>query len=168
MDKKKYKEALVISDTHGKKKIISDVLKDNPGIDYIFHLGDYDSDMDGVKTHAKAISVRGNCDFVSENCNTEQVNILGQKIILTHGHKFGVKYDFSRLLYYAMEKEAKAILFGHTHLPYMENKEGIWLINPGSAGEPRDGEGTYAILRIYDFGIVPKLFKTVKNFDVFY
>ena len=89
----------------------------------------------------------------------EEVVLAGQKIILTHGHLLKVKYSYERAFYYAQEHEAKAIIFGHTHRQYCEYIDGIWMINPGSAGESGSGGIEYATLLISDVGVVPKLKK---------
>ncbi len=34
----------------------------------------------------------------------------------------------------------RAILFGHTHLPYVREVEGTAFVNVGSAGRPKDGD----------------------------
>lgn len=151
--------ALALSDSHGDKGAISKALDRFGDVDYIFHLGDYSSDAEYVAEQSKArvITVRGNCDYISDDPYFEEVVIRGQRIILTHGHKLGAKYSYDRLFYYAQEREAKALLFGHTHVPYCEYMDGIWLVNPGSISEPRSGLPSAARLLIGAFGVVPKV-----------
>lgn len=40
------------------------------------------------------------------------------------------------------------LILGHTHIPYEVRNEKIWVINPGSAGMPKDGnpKASYAVL----------------------
>ena len=58
----------------------------------------------------------------------------------------GVKYSTDRLFYKAKEIGAQIALFGHTHCRYYAYEEGIHILNPGSAGQPRDGKpASYAI-----------------------
>lgn len=151
--------ALALSDSHGDFSALGKALDRFGDVEYIFHLGDYASDAGYIAEHsrAKVLSVRGNCDFVSDAPYYTEAVIRGQKIILTHGHKLGAKYSVDRLFYYAREHEAKAILFGHTHAPYCEYTEGIWLVNPGSVSEPRGGPPSAATLLIGAFGVVPKI-----------
>jgi putative phosphoesterase len=151
--------ALALSDSHGKLSAIQRALDRFGDTEYIFHLGDYDSDAKYIAEHsrAKVMRVRGNCDLMSGEPYFREIFICGQKIILTHGHQLKVKYSVNRLLYYAQENEAKAILFGHTHMPYCEFEDGIWMVNPGSVAEPRAGLPSAARLLIGDFGVVPKI-----------
>ena len=52
---------------------------------------------------------------------------------MTHGHKHGVKMTLVNLLREARKTNAKAVLYGHTHIPdcYQE-EDGLWVLNPGS------------------------------------
>lgn len=154
-----YVHALVLSDTHGNKSAIDAVLKDCSGMDYIFHLGDNISDARYIerKSCAKVICVKGNCDVGDHGDEVEKVVLKGQKILLTHGHQFKVKYSYDRIYYKALEEKVQAVLFGHTHKPFCEYREGIWMLNPGSAGESFDGIIHYATLLIGEMGVVPKL-----------
>ncbi len=151
--------ALAVSDSHGDHRALKKMLDQFKDVAYIFHLGDYASDADYIaaNSRAKILSVRGNCDFISDAPYYEEVVILGQRIVLTHGHKLGAKYSFDRLFYYAKEHEAKAILFGHTHVSFCEYMDGIWLVNPGSVSESQSGPPSAAMLLIGEFGVVPKI-----------
>lgn len=44
--------------------------------------------------------------------------------------------------------EVDSVIMGHTHIAWQETVQGKWLINPGSCGQPRDGQpgASYAIL----------------------
>ena len=156
--------ALAFADSHGNTSGMQKALELFGGdAEYIFHLGDYSRDAEFLRQHsgAKVIAVRGNCDLASEDLYYEEVILCGHKIILTHGHKLNVKYTTDRLLYYAQEREAKAILFGHTHVPMAEYADGVWLVNPGSITEPRAGFRSVAKLMIGPWGVVPKILQVV-------
>lgn len=154
-----YVHALVLSDTHGNKSAIDAVLQECGAVDYIFHLGDNSSDARYIdeKTRAKVVFVKGNCDMGDVGNEVDEIVLKGQKILLTHGHLFKVKYSYDRLYYKGLEAEAKAALFGHTHKPFCEYRDGLWLVNPGSAGDSFDGVVHYATLLIGEMGVVPKL-----------
>ncbi len=158
---REYVRALVLSDTHGNADAVKRVLAANPEADYVFHLGDNVRDARWIdeNTRAKVICVSGNCDPGEAANEFEEVTLHTQKIILTHGHLLKVKFSYDRAFYYAQEHEAKAILFGHTHRQHCEYIDGIWMVNPGSAGESGGGDAEYATLLIGDMGIVPKLKK---------
>lgn len=151
--------ALVLSDSHGDKNAIQKALDQFGDVDYIFHLGDYASDATYIAEHSRASvrSVRGNCDYIADDPYFDEVVICGNRIVLTHGHKLNAKYSMERLYYYALEHEAKAILFGHTHVATAQFVDGIWLVNPGSVSEPREGGRSAARLMIGEYGIVPKI-----------
>jgi predicted phosphodiesterase len=52
---------------------------------------------------------------------------------MTHGHKHWVKQGTEMLLAAARKKDAKAVLYGHTHMPDCRREEdGLWVLNPGS------------------------------------
>lgn len=132
-------------------------------VDYIFHLGDYAGDAEFLRLNSRAqvLAVRGNCDFISKEPYFDEVVLGGHRIILTHGHKLNAKYSVDRLFYYAQEHDAKAILFGHTHVAMTEFVDGIWLINPGSISEPREGFRSAAQLLIGKWGVVPKIVQII-------
>jgi uncharacterized protein len=156
--------ALAFADSHGVTSGMQKALEQySEGVEYMFHMGDYAGDADFLREHSRAqvMAVRGNCDFISDYPYFDEIVLCGHKIILTHGHKLNAKYSTDRLLYYAQEREAKAILFGHTHVPLTEYVDGVWLINPGSITEPRAGFRSVASLMIGQWGVVPKIMQIV-------
>lgn len=156
--------ALAFADSHGVTSGMKKALElFGGGVEYIFHLGDYSSDAEFLRQNsgAQVKAVRGNCDFISDDPYFDEIILSGQKIILTHGHKLNAKYSTDRLLYYAQEHEAKAILFGHTHVAMAEYADGVWLVNPGSITEPRAGFRSVAALMIGPWGVVPKIMQIV-------
>jgi diadenosine tetraphosphatase ApaH/serine/threonine PP2A family protein phosphatase len=40
------------------------------------------------------------------------------------------------------------IVFGHTHRPYVKQVDGVWFVNAGSIGKPKDGDwrACYAVI----------------------
>jgi len=65
------------------------------------------------------------------------VEINGILIGVTHGSGGPEGYD-DRMLYLAREKSVKVLVSGHTHIPRILKKDGIYLINPGSAAGNRE------------------------------
>jgi len=73
----------------------------------------------------------------------------------------------------------RAVLVGHTHHQYLRTQRSIWLANPGSVGQPRDGDPRASVaildedgikfLRIkYDVeAVLRKLREEVKQSDVY-
>lgn len=125
---------LVFSDSHG---MISDMEKavylHTP--DYIIHLGDYVYDARKLQEIFPRIPfsvVKGNCDLSSEEPTELILVIDGVRVLLTHGHHFGVKMGYDRLLYAAEERNVQLALFGHTHYQTQITEGGVTLFNPGS------------------------------------
>lgn len=149
----------IVSDTHGDLSRAAEALRQEEPVDYIFHLGDNVRDAAHLTGTGLVISVLGNCDFGGASLS-ERISIGGKSLLLTHGHSQGVKYGLNRLAYFAQEREADAVFFGHTHIPVIEYYNGILLMNPGSISLPRSGKPTYGIVEIEGGFITPYL-KTV-------
>ena len=128
---------LVLSDSHGNcDKMKQAVEAEAP--DIVFHLGDHSSDAQalmGEYPTLPIISVRGNCDRTERNAPESVETVYdGISILAVHGHLYDVKRSLLRLYFAAKEKAVRVVLFGHTHYPYCEEEDGIWLMNPGSCG----------------------------------
>ena len=137
---------VVFSDGHRR---VSNVLKiierHKNNADLFFFLGDGNDDVDEALTmypDIKIERVSGNCDFSSVYPASKIIEFGGKRFLITHGHP------------YNLEREAKSVkadicLFGHTHIPYIENIDGIRYMNPGSAAN-----GRYGIIDAEDSGIM--------------
>lgn len=142
---------LVLSDTHGATDAIDRVLMSAGQVDDVIHLGDYVRDADFIKAKGFTVySVKGNCDMNSDIVTEQVLHIGSKKIWITHGHNYGVKFSLQRLLYRAMELEADAALYGHTHIAANGYEQGILFLNPGSISQPRHAKPTYALVEIGD------------------
>ena len=145
-------ELLIFSDSHGGAYQMEQALSrqvTRPGA--ICFLGDGLRDTEVLDDRGVLLwTVRGNCDYgpLFEDTPTERtVDLLGHRILLTHGHRFFVKSGYGALLSHAMELGADIVLFGHTHAPIslcVEAGERIgnfvteretYLFNPGSIGQ---------------------------------
>lgn len=145
----------VISDTHGNNKEIIERLSEIEKPDFLFHLGDYVTD--GIKISKalgiKPIIVRGNGDYLNtEYKEDELIEIEGKKIFLTHGHRYNVTMGIQNLYYKGLELGADMVLFGHIHIPLIEEIDDMIIINPGSPSLPRNREKTktFCIIEIKD------------------
>ncbi len=148
----------ILSDTHGNHDAIKLAMSRLRQMDHFIHLGDYCRDAEYMKklTRKPVDSVRGNCDYNSETTDEKMLEIGGLKILLTHGHKYKVKYDNTLLSYRAEETIADVVLFGHTHIPETFCEGRRVFFNPGSLAEPRYGmKPTYGILYIREDQAVP-------------
>ena len=55
-------------------------------------------------------------------------------------HDLDLNTPRSELDKYYQDIQADVIFTGHTHVPYVKKLEDTILVNPGSVGEPRDGD----------------------------
>ena len=127
----------VFSDTHGRYKGMLRAVRDYKP-DCVIHLGDGADDTQELEVAFPGlpiIGVSGNCDPDSLKPETKVVTLGGMKMFLTHGHRYAVSYGkLDTLLYAADCNGASFAMFGHTHRPVFEQIEGIFVLNPGTAG----------------------------------
>ncbi len=141
---------LVFGDSHGNCDYMEKVIENIP-CDLVVHLGDNLRDIENltyIYPETKFEYVRGNCDFSSDEAATKVVEAEGLKILITHGHLFGVKASEYELRKYGAEIGADCILYGHTHQAKWDCEDGIPILNPGS-GAYR-GEESYGVIEIED------------------
>ena len=127
------------------------ILRDRPK--FFVHTGDNYSDYKHTKKQTKmqGFGVRGNCDLGLIPGAPEELilDYQNKRILLTHGHTLGVKHSYRGLVERAEQVAAVAVIFGHTHVQFAEQQEGIWLVNPGSISLPRGGSPPgYACLEV--------------------
>ena len=142
----------VFSDTHGSAKIMLNAVREYRP-DKIIHLGDGNTDLDKLDKEFPDIPVFcvcGNCDGDCGAPETLTVDLGGVTAFLTHGHRYNVRYKMDTLLYAAECSDAKIAMFGHTHRAGFEEFEGIFVLNPGTAGS--GSCRTWAALEIDDEG----------------
>ncbi len=146
------KKALIFSDSHGKKEAMWEVMKRFPEADAIFHAGDIEGDAGRLEEAADCpvYIARGNCDFTSKLPANLLVEFGGKKIALCHGHRYIDFGGLDKIKYWALEQGADILIFGHTHIPYLEQGEKLTVINPGSISKPRQQKRipTYAIMEV--------------------
>lgn len=138
---------LVLSDSHGHLSTMEDAIsREKP--DYIFHLGDHQRDARKLGKRFPQIpiySVPGNCDLpLPTETLTLRQELGGVSMLLTHGHAYGVKSGLLRMELAAREAGVQVAVFGHTHVPYCQENDGLWMMNPGSCGYGT----TYGIIQV--------------------
>ncbi|MCI6646575.1 MAG: YfcE family phosphodiesterase [Oscillospiraceae bacterium] len=126
----------VFSDTH---KHIGDAARviDREQPDLVIHLGDHIRDayaLAGQFPHTPMECVPGNCDYAPAEPETKLLTLCGVRVMITHGHNYRVKYEMDSLLNAAYFQGADMVLFGHTHRPVNDRVEGLYVVNPGTAG----------------------------------
>jgi putative phosphoesterase len=148
--------AAVVSDTHGNiqgLRRLADRLKAK-GVSIVLHLGDDYRDLAILKQASlKAVGVPG--VYCPEYRNPAISNRLvielgGVKMLLTHTagkHRYDLPCDPDPEI---LAREVQVVLFGHTHLPALELRQGVLWLNPGHLRDRRDrGQPpTYALLTL--------------------
>lgn len=153
---------LVLSDTHGDTNKAEEAIRRNKGINLIIHLGDYFRDAQKLSSMFPDIPIEyiyGNSDFMIEDVPAEKIlEVDGKRIFITHGHRYSVKWDYDKLYKKAEEMNVDVLLFGHTHIPDLIEKDRYCVLNPGSTSDPRDDSNeSYAIIDIESGKVEPKL-----------
>lgn len=148
---------LILSDSHGNRSAIRQVIEAEPEGDVIVFLGDGAREADEFRdalptmlTNCRDMRiVRGNCDlfeygYENEICfRADQVTVFA-----CHGHTRHVKSGTDYLYAIAKMRGASLALFGHTHEPHLHTEDGITFLNPGSVGLSPDGKKHYALVHI--------------------
>lgn len=151
---------LVLSDSHGDVDTMREVVKAE-GPELIMHLGDHARDAAALRqafASVEMLHVIGNTDGRDEGPEMATEQIMGHKMLLTHGHLLGLNRDrieVEPLFFRCAEAGAKILLFGHAHRAFAYCREGIWLLNPGRIGKKssRAVYATYGVLTLSEDGI---------------
>jgi len=149
----------VISDTHISLKsehLPKKILDDFKTVDLVLHAGDLVelSVLDELKKACKMVyAVSGNMDTptVRKKLNDKEIIQAGKyRIGLMHGS--GNPAKIIDLLTEAFKHEkVDVIVFGHSHYPINEKKNGVLYFNPGSAMDKVFAPyNSYGILEIND------------------
>lgn len=157
---------LVISDSHGNTSLAEKVIKKHRDVDMVIHLGDYFRDANKLEDLFPQLHfeyVYGNSDFLIGDVPIEKVlEIEGQRILITHGHRYSVKWGTERLQAKAVNENIQLILFGHTHISQVKHYPGYIILNPGSISDPRgEDDESYAIVSIDNLKIDVMLMNAV-------
>ena len=141
---------LVISDSHGRNDDIEGVLKQVGDIDMMIHCGDVERGDSYIREIADCpvVMVAGNNDYYLDLPSEEEVRIGDYKVLVTHGHGYYVNSGVDYLREHALEYGYDVVMYGHTHVPHLEQVEGVIVLNPGSLSYPRQAgrEPSYIIM----------------------
>ena len=136
----------ILSDTHGTiHPRIVELMND---CDYVIHAGDVmeEDSLEQINPRQRMLAVRGNNDgHIVSLSDIESLELPGGKVVVEHGHMHG-HYEPSHDSLRASHPEAKAIVYGHTHVQVIDDKQSPWVINPGSAGPIRNYGGARCLL----------------------
>jgi len=122
----------VISDTHSLLR--PEAIAALRGSHRILHAGDIGDPgiLDSLRELAPVTVVRGNVDrgpWAAALPETELVEIEGLSIYLIH--------DLGQLDLKPEAAGIRVVIYGHSHQPKIEEKNGVLFFNPGSAGPRR-------------------------------
>ena len=132
----------VIADTHIPKRgarLPETVLRHFEDVELILHAGDLSTlaVLDQLSAYAPVEAVQGNIEqpevtlalpikraLVVGGCEIGMVHILGNR----ERYFRNARLEFP---------SARVVVFGHSHIPWVEDRDGLLLLNPGSAMERR-------------------------------
>ena len=149
---------LIMSDSHGRNEnvelAIAQVREEIGEFQMLIHLGDVGDareleSLAGVPCYI----VRGNTDYDAKLLNANVIEAGGHRIFATHGHLYQVDMRLDRLRFAALENDCDIAMYGHTHVPYLEeDPDDVTILNPGSISKPRqaDHRYTYMVMEIDD------------------
>jgi uncharacterized protein len=129
----------VIADTHiprAAKRIPDKVFEIFEGVELILHAGDAVEEiaLEQLESIAPVLAVHGNRDsdeFKQKHPETRIITLEGFRIGLIHGHgEKGTTRD--RMPSFFQGCDLSCIIFGHSHIPFMEEIDNILYFNPGS------------------------------------
>ncbi len=158
---------VVMSDSHGDRRNVEKILSKHDDAAMFIHLGDGEREMHALLLSRPQLNgclhyLQGNCDsgFLISGTRSELILTLpyGHRIFAAHGHSYQVKFGTGRIRQEAKANNADIVLYGHTHVRECSYDNGIYIINPGSVGCPRDGKPPcYAVIDISESGVMPNL-----------
>ena len=154
----------LVSDSHGWMDCLRSAVDQMGEVDAIFHMGDCIADARVMKTWTAApvFMVKGNMDAYDEGNLIVKTTLGGKTILSCHGHRYNVKSEYNTLRYKALEEGADIVLFGHTHIPMIDESPELLMVNPGSVALPHmGGEKTFGILTIED-GAISAVIETLR------
>lgn len=156
-------KVLIVSDTHGRDEKLEEAVTQEAPFDMLIHCGD----VEGREFYIEALAecpcciVAGNNDFFADLPREQELEIGGRRVLVTHGHYYGVSMDVYGVLEEAESRNCDVVMFGHTHRPVVMERSGILAVNPGSLAFPRQ-EGRKPSYAVLDTGNGEKFEITIK------
>ncbi len=129
-----------------------ELLRGLDGCDLIVHAGDLCSPeaIEGLERIAPVSAVHGNCDPPNlQSTLPSELRLQAEQfsILVTHGHQG--KTAMSTAQSVSAKDNADCVIFGHSHKAYVDDANGLLLLNPGSPTWPRfDKRRSFALLTV--------------------
>lgn len=146
----------VISDTHvpsRARRVPDAALRHFEDVELIVHAGDLSAlaVLDQLSAYAPVEAVQGNIEL------PEVVAALPiKRELVVGGCTIGIVHILGERKHYARNARrefpsARVVIFGHSHIPFVEDVDGLLLLNPGSATDRRtQPHCSIAVLTIED------------------
>ena len=147
--------AAVIADTHLPRRARSlpeDLTTHLGRADLVLHAGDLMDPalLDELAAYAPVKAVRGNLDPPGLP-ETLEFEFGGARVAMIHdsGRRQGRRTRLRRRF-----PDARVVIFGHSHIPFLEDESGLMLLNPGSPTDRRrEPRPTFALLHAEKGGV---------------
>ena len=122
----------VISDTHGLLR--PEAVEALRGSNRIIHAGDVGSAdvLAQLRDIAPVVAVRGNVD-----AGRWAMALPRTAVVELDGHNIYVLHILAELDLQRAPAGISAVIFGHSHKPSIDDRDGVLYLNPGSAGPRR-------------------------------
>jgi len=166
---------VVISDTHGNVDGASLLLATIASVDLVVHLGDHIADIWALAADlpCPVEGVLGNEDKAEPGPSELVIPAAGIALLAVHGHLFDLnpylpkdewENRMDSLTAAARRHHASAVLFGHTHRPYLEERGDILLVNPGEI-YPGGEYSSLAVLTVTGGAIAAEIQRFDRKFN---
>ncbi len=148
---------VVLADTHIPRRargLPDGLVPHLESADLILHAGDLlvEDVLYELESYAPVRAVKGNVDGWDVRLpETLEFEVGGVPVAMIHdsGPKKGRAGRMRRRF-----PGARAVVFGHSHIPWLEDEEGLMLLNPGSPTDRRRApDHTFALLHVEAGGI---------------
>lgn len=142
----------VVADTHG--WVHPRLIETLAGVDLILHAGDICGIevIRALERVAPVVAVRGNNDTAGPCADYPEAvhgRLAGHRLYLAH-----IVTAPSRPRPTPVPEDAALVVYGHSHMPYVEWHGATLYFNPGAAGKPRfRSRPTVGLLQLRDGGI---------------
>jgi uncharacterized protein len=131
------------------------------GADLVLHAGDFVSAQFMAELEQLGPPLLGVCGNMDEEALKQ--TLPKQRVVEVDGVQIGMVHDAgprvrreARLA--ARFEDCSAVVYGHTHLPQIEQFQHLWILNPGSPTERRGAPAhSMIVLNVRGTRILPEL-----------
>jgi uncharacterized protein len=149
----------VLSDTHGLLR--PEALSALQGVDHILHAGDVGDPeiLTRLAGIAPVTAIRGNIDR-----NNPCADLPATETLELAGYVLHMVHSIEDLDLKPQAGGIHAVIFGHSHKPLVETRDGVLYLNPGSAGPRRFSLPiTLALLHLDPGGLKAELIPLISS-----